>query len=241
MRNDKFDIKKILKKETSKRSFEENLLFCILSFTIFLFFPGLLYEILHGFIKYELACDIMSRILCIGLITLFYYKDFIKEAKELKKEPGNKLAQSLIWYFICLGVMMVSNLILLIIFKGISTNETEVRTMLFDNPFPMLVMISILAPVMEEMVFRKSLAPLFKNKYLFALTSGLIFGLGHLMVDFVSPGFRLLRLLYVIPYGSLGFGFALMDKNCKSTFPSIIMHCLHNTFTALLILSQGGM
>ena len=79
MINDKFDIKKILKKETSKRSFKENLLFCILSFTIFLFFPGLLYELLYGFIKYDLACDIMSRILCIGLITLFYYKDFIKE------------------------------------------------------------------------------------------------------------------------------------------------------------------
>lgn len=241
MINNNFDIKKILKKETSKRSFVENLIFCLISFVIFLFFPGLLYSILHSFIKHDLACDIMSRIICIGIITLFYYKDFIKEAKELKREPGNKLAQSLIWYFICLGAMMVSNLILLIIFKSISTNETEVRTMLFDNPFPMLVMISILAPVMEEMVFRKSLAPLFKNKYLFALTSGIIFGLGHLIVDLVSPGFKLLRLLYIIPYGSLGFGFALMDKNCKSTFPSIIMHCLHNTFTALLILSQGGM
>jgi membrane protease YdiL (CAAX protease family) len=61
---------------------------------------------------------------------------------------------------------MFSNLILLILFKDISTNETQVRELLRANPVPMMITISILAPLIEELTFRKNLSPLFKNSLL---------------------------------------------------------------------------
>ena len=137
--------------------------------------------------------------------------------------------------------MMLSNFILLIVFKDISTNESQVRDILIGNPIPMMFTISVLAPLIEELTFRKSLSPLFKNKYIFALVSGILFGLGHLMTDFTAGNFEIARLLYVIPYGSLGFMFALMNRDNNSTFSSIFIHCLHNYMTGLLILSQGGL
>lgn len=234
-------IEDIFRVDSSKRSLTVNLILCVISFVLFLILPGLFYNIFYSFMKTEMNCEIISRLLTIVIIGGIYYKDLVKEFRELKNNPGYKIGQSFKFYGIGLGVMMISNMILLLIFKDISTNENEVRGVLLGNPLPMLVTISILAPVMEEIVFRKSLSPLFKNKYLFAIVSGLLFGLAHLMVDFTSPGFEFTRLLYVIPYGSLGFAFAMMNRNCNSTFSSIFIHCLHNTVTALLILSQGGM
>lgn len=233
-------IEDVFKSETSKRNLPMNIMLCVISFILFLVLPGLLFALFSGFIKNEMTCEILSRIISIVVIASLYYKDLKREFKELKNKPAHKIGQAFKYYGLGLGIMMISNLILLIIFKDISTNETEVRGMLLENPVPMLLMISILAPIMEELVFRKSMSPIFKNKYIFAISTGLLFGLAHLMVDFLSPGFEIHRLLYVIPYGSLGFAFALMNRNCNSTFVSICMHCIHNTFTALLILSQGG-
>ena len=234
-------IEDVFKSETSKRSLPMNILLCVISFILFMVLPSLFYSIIYSFTKNEMICEIISRILTIMIIGSLYYKDLKKEFKELKNKPGYKIRQAFKYYGLGLAIMMFSNLILLIMFKDISTNETEVRTMLLGNPIPMMLMISILAPVIEEIVFRKSMSPIFKNKYVFAIATGLLFGLAHLMVDFLSPGFQIHRLLYVIPYGSLGFAFALMNRNCNSTFVSMIMHCLHNTFTALLVLSQGGL
>ena len=234
-------IEDVLKSETSQRTLSVNILLCVISFILFMILPSAFYAIFQSFIKNEMTCEILARILSIFAISSIYYKDLQKEFKELKRKKLYKLGQAFKYYGIGLAIMMFSNLILIILFKDISTNETEVRNLLLGNPLPMLFMISILAPVIEEIVFRKSMSPIFKNKYLFAISTGLLFGLAHLMTDFLSPGFEMYRLLYVIPYGSLGFAFALMNRNCNSTFASIFIHCLHNTLTALLILSQGGL
>ena len=56
------------------------------------------------------------------------------------------------------------------------------------------------------------------------------------VIDIASADFVITDLLYVLPYACLGGSFALMDYNTKTTFSSIIIHSLHNTLTALLLL-----
>lgn len=227
--------------ETKDRGLLINIIMCILSFLIFYFAPSIFYAISYVMCKNQMISEIIGRMCAVVLIALLYYKDLKKEFKELKNKIGSKIGVSFKYYGIGIATMMISNLILLIIFKDISTNETQVRELLVANPLPMMFTISILAPLTEELTFRKSLSPLFKNKWLFALVSGLLFGLGHLMVDFTSGNFQIYRLLYLIPYGALGFAFALMNRENKTTFSSIGIHCLHNFLTGLLILSQGGL
>lgn len=234
-------IEDIFKSETKDRSLPLNIIICIISFLIFYFAPSIFYAISYVICKNQMISEIIGRTITIFIIASFYYKDLIKEFKELKNKIGSKIGTAFKYYGIGIGVMMFSNLILLIIFKDISTNETQVRELLRANPIPMMFTISILAPLIEELTFRKNLSPLFKNKWLFALASGLLFGLGHLMVDFRSGNFQMYRLLYLIPYGSLGFSFALMNRENKTTFSSIAIHCIHNFLTGLLILSQGGL
>lgn len=234
-------IEDVFKSSTKDRSLAINIIMCLVTFFVFYYFPSIFYIICNAFIGNEMICEIVARSLTILVIFSFYYKDLINEFKELKKETGSKIGNSFKHYGIGIAIMMISNLILLIVFKDISTNETQVREILRANPVAMMFTISVLAPLIEELTFRKSLSPLFKNKWLFALASGVLFGLAHLTVDFTSGSFEVARLLYVIPYGSLGFVFALMNRENKSTFSSIGIHCLHNFLSGILILLQGGL
>ena len=232
-------IEDVFKSDSEKRGFVINLLMCILTFITFYIGPSLFTVILMSFTKNELLCSTLGRVFTIILIAFYYYKDLIKEFKELKNKVGSKIGTSFKYYGIGIAVMMLSNFILLLVFKSIASNETEVREVLKAYPVVMMFTISIIAPLSEELAFRKSISPLFKNKWLFALVSGLLFGLAHLAVEFTAPGFNMARLLYVVPYGSLGFAFALMNRDNNTTFSSIIIHSLHNFATGLLILLSG--
>lgn len=235
-----FNLRDFFGSRTKDRGLVINIIVCLITFVIFYFLPSIFYIIFSDFIKNGMLNEIISRILTIIVISSFYYKDLVEEFNELKNKTFSKLCTAFKYYGLGLAIMIVSNFILLIIFKDISTNENQVREMLVSSPILMMFTISILAPLLEELTFRKSLSPMFKNKYTFALFSGVLFGLGHLMVDITSGSFQIARLLYIIPYGSLGFAFGLMNRDNNSTFSSILIHCFHNFSTGLLILSQGG-
>lgn len=235
-----FNLKDFFESRTNDRSLMINIIVCVISFVIFYFLPSILSMMFSIFIKNEMLIRIVSNILTIFVIGSFYYKDLVKEFKELKNKTLSKFGTALMYYGLGFLVMVVSNFILLIIFKDISTNENQVREMLVSSPILMMFTISVLAPVLEELTFRKSLSPIFKSKYTFALFSGALFGFGHLMADITGGNFQILRLLYIVPYGSLGFVFALMNRDNKSTFSSIMIHSIHNFLTGLLILTQGG-
>ena len=58
-----------------------------------------------------------------------------------------------------------------------------------------------------------------------------------LMIFFnIIIAFVLSDLIYILPYGSFGACFALMDYRGKNTYNSIMMHAIHNTATGILLL-----
>lgn len=171
--------------------------------------------------------------ICILIIALILYgKELVKEWKIFKKKPGENFDIAFKYYFIGLAIMIGSNIIINFILKlGNSQNEQAVQSLIKTNPLLMLLFAGLFAPIIEEIVFRKSLKNVLKNKYLFIFISGFIFGLLHI------TGYNLktpLELLYIIPYGALGFTFALMDYKIDSTYPSIFMHIFHNTVLTIL-------
>ena len=71
--------------------------------------------------------------------------------------------------------MIFFNALIYIILKDISSNETQVRELLYNNTILTLFSIAIIAPISEELVFRKSLAPVIKNKWAFSFADALLF------------------------------------------------------------------
>ena len=88
-KNKIISVEDVFKSNSEKRGFVINLLMCIVTFITFYFCPVIFNSILSTFIKNELLCSTLARILTILLIGFYYYKDLFKEFKELKNKPGS--------------------------------------------------------------------------------------------------------------------------------------------------------
>ena len=222
--------------ESKKRSFTTNLILCICAFLGILLVPNIVGLLLLKVIKNEMVCSIIGTIVFMILLVLMYYKDLIKEFKIYKSNFKDNFRIAFKYYILGFMGMVFFNIIIAFFLKNISSNETQVREMLYSNVILSLINISILAPICEEIVFRKSLEPVIKNKWIYVIVCGLLFGGAHILTNIINDSFVLTDLFYILPYACLGSAFALMDNETKSTFTSIVMHALHNTLTACLLL-----
>ena len=102
--------------------------------------------------------------------------------------------------------MIIINFILITVFKSNgANNENAVQELIKISPWIMGIDICLIAPFNEELVFRKAIKDIIKNKYLFVFLSFLIFGGAHV----VSSAKTLVDCLYIFPYGVLGAVFAI--------------------------------
>lgn len=172
-----------------------------------------------------------TDLILVLILVILYFKELKKEFKAFKDSWKLSMDTAFKYWFIGLMIMCISNIAIGIITNlNTSSNEQAVQTLVSSTPYLMLFTAGILAPIAEELTFRKGVSKIFKNKWVYATASGLIFGLLHV----IGSG-NILEYLYVIPYGSLGFFFALTYYDTKSIYPSIIMHAIHNS--ALILLS----
>ena len=177
---------------------------------------------------YSLSCSLLF----LSIIMLCYRKTLVKDFKPYFKNFGKNFENSFKYYLVGVGVMIFSNLIITLLFQGdLSTNETMVRSYINASPLLMAIDISFYAPLAEELLFRKSIRDVVKNKWLYIFISGFIFGGMHVIG---TEG--LIGLLYLIPYCSLGFTFAYIYAKTDNIYSSIMLHFMHNTISLILLL-----
>ena len=202
---------------------------------IFMYLLGIDYNKFNQTIKilYMFICNIIVMTIIISI----YHKTLIKDFKNFfNKNIFNNLENAFKYWLLGFIVMVVSNLILTAITEGIASNEEAVRTLIKVAPIYMFFDVSIYAPLMEELIFRKSIRDITDRKWLYILTSGLIFGGLHVISSISSP----VDLLYLIPYSSLGIAFAYSYYKSNNIFSSITMHCMHNTLSFILLMISGN-
>lgn len=171
-----------------------------------------------------------TDLILVLILIILYFKELRKEFKTFKDNWKMNMDTAFKYWFLGLMIMCISNIAISIITSlGTSSNEQAVQGLINSTPYLMLFTAGILAPIAEEITFRKGVSKIFKNKWVYATASGLIFGFLHVMGS-SNP----LEYLYIIPYGSLGFFFALTYYDTKSIYPSIIMHAIHNSALVLL-------
>ena len=134
--------------------------------------------------------------------------------------------------------MATSNIIITFVLKQtIAGNEELVRSYIDTSPLLMIFSTVIYAPICEELTFRKSIKDAINNKYIYILTSGLLFGFLHIVSYINTP----LDLVYLIPYASLGIVFATLYYKTNNIFSTITIHAMHNALSVLVYLSLGGL
>lgn len=134
--------------------------------------------------------------------------------------------------------VMAANMIDLTLFgeSMVNANQQAVNNLLFDSPIVGCLMTMVLAPVVEELIFRfyvfKGLAK--KNIYLAYIVTALSFAAIHLMASVGTPFF--LEDLRSMPiYTVAGLVFCYAYHKTKNMGVNIGAHMFYNTIATLLI------
>ena len=222
-----------------KTSYKKSCLTGIIAILVYMIVPDIAVPVLKCFnIDYyslslglKVLFIIISEILTFSILVLIYSKDFKKDFNDLKAN-WKKYADKYIKYWIIVLLIMAISNSLITYFTGSQTsaNESAVRTLMQKVPVYMFLSSAFYAPVCEELIFRKSLKKIIPIKWLFIITSGLIFGGLHVLTGFSSAK----DLLYLIPYCTPGFVLAYAYQDTNNILVSTSIHFVHNFILVVL-------
>ena len=190
--------------------------------------------ILLGFNKLstplKLIVSIIYELFILLTVIFIYLKTIVNDFIDYKQNIKYYINNYLKYWFLNLGLMMITNIIIINITNiNSSTNQEYITKLLGKYPIYTIVATILIAPITEELIFRLNIRKIFKNNILFIITSGLVFGALHLTV---ATSFK--ELLFIIPYSIPGFIFAYTLTKSKNIFVPISLHTLHNTVMILL-------
>lgn len=170
---------------------------------------------------YLMVCDLVEMAIFIGL----FYPSLKENLKDLKENHETYFKTYFKYWLIILGVMMVSNVLIMLLTDNVTSNNEElVRNLIVKSPIYAYFSGIIYAPLVEEIIFRKSIRNMIKNDTLFILISGFIFGGLHVVTGY--SGVK--DLLYLIPYCTPGIIFAYIYVKSDNIFVSTAIHFMHN-------------
>ena len=185
---------------------------------------------IRGFMKdYKYIIKLISSIFIFLLISIFYSIINIKYAHL------NSSAISLKYYIIGLTIYFIYQLIISkTITNNIPSNEEMVRNLFKSNIFIAFISACFLAPILEEILFRFTILKCSKNKYIFLLTSSILFSIFH-----VTNLQSIVQIFFLFSYLILSFTLSYILYKSKNICNSIIIHSIHNLFMALLLFLGG--
>lgn len=164
-----------------------------------------------------------------------YRKSLLNDFKDFKKNYKSILKTTAKYWVIGLGIMLISSSIIGLIGIGDTANQDTNINLFKEAPIIQTIIAVIMAPIIEELVFRRSFKNFTNNKILFALVTGLIFGGIH-VVSSISSLKDLTMLLHLIPYSSVGIAFGMAYKEHNNIIGTMTMHAIHNTIAIIEIL-----
>lgn len=227
--------------------FLKGILFSIFLFSLYFFICPNLFAIIlkNGLLSENFWIHNLSYlaiyVFTLLVVLLIIRKDITKQFKEFIKNPKPILSKGFTYWIYGMIVMIISNLIVTAIIGNIAVNEQMTRETLITAPLYAIPTIILIGPFMEEIVFRYGFRKSFNKEIPYALFCAVIFGGMHIIsaIDTWTIAGILAHakeLLFLIPYGSLGYFFAKAYYETENIFSSVIPHMLHNTISVTLIL-----
>ena len=169
---------------------------------------------------------ISFELLLITLVALLYRDLLTQKWNDLKKHHKKYFHTYFKYWFLLLGLMMLSNALIMLITNDTSgaDNQKQVIDMFSNAPIYTYISAVIFAPILEELVFRQSIRMIIpKCNLLFILVSGFVFGGIH-----VLGASTLTQFLYIMPYSIPGLIFAYVLVKSDNIFNTMGLHFVHN-------------
>ena len=215
------------------------LLNLILPFFVFL----LLYP-LNDIISYDLLSSInITTSLIASLIVFIFFLIVIKREKVKKlllSIFSNKaiINGTIVVFILFFGSILYTLLITALGFDlSDNSNQENVNNIVVSFPIASFFLIVILAPIVEEFIFRYSLfgGLLKKNRLLAYATSIFAFTAVHLIASYFSEAGFFSELITFFPYAFSGFLFAYIYEKTRNFGSCVYAHILNNFISYFII------
>lgn len=195
----------------------------------------------NDFNYFDYACLNTFIELIMFVVVLLFYKKYLKKDLVLFKLNKKDYIKKIISYFLIFlvvkyGVALLSSLLLVMLGSDLVTSENQetVVTLAKTMPFMMMISTSLLAPFVEEGIFRLGIKKVINNKYLFILVSGLVFGFMHI---FPTELPLYVALIESLNYVTMGLLLAYIYNETDNIYVVVIIHALNNLLSMLMILA----
>lgn len=169
--------------------------------------------------------------------SLIYIKDLIHDFRDFKKNYKKYLKIAFKYWIKGLFIMLACSFLFSIINLDNNVNQSTNENLLKQYPFIQIILSTILAPIIEELVFRRSLKNISSNIHIYSYISGIIFAFLHLITSLSNP----FMLLYIIPYSAVGISFGYIYKKTNNIYSSMFIHSIHNALALLQLILLGGL
>lgn len=179
---------------------------------------------------------IITLLIIMLIAVIVYRKDLVADWKIFKKNYKEDLKLAFTYWFVALLLMASSNYLLSKAGLSMPNNEAAVRQMLAAFPFLASLIVIILSPILEELIFRQAFYKVFNNKIIFVIVSSFLFGILHITGSFDSY----YDFFFLIPYMSMGIFFALTMAKTKTIYPSVFVHVFHNLLVSFITFLISG-
>lgn len=176
-------------------------------------------------LSFKVLYLIVTEAIEMGIILFLFRKKLKEDIKDLKKNHESYFKAYFKYWLFILAIMMISNIIIMFITENQTAgNEEAFRTVLSKSPIYAYFSGVIFAPIIEELIFRRSIRNIIPIDSLFIFVSGLVFGGLHVVTGYSGP----LDLLYLIPYCTPGLVFAYILTKTDNVLVSASIHFMHN-------------
>jgi uncharacterized protein len=186
---------------------------------------------------------IISEIMFVAIIFSKTLIESIKGAKE-------KIMKTLLWTIIgFIVIFILQNIVwdamikqifmqMFMIEKIENSNQSNLATMLVEYPILMSLLVVVIGPILEEIIYRFALFRTLydKNHFLGYFITAFVFGLQHIFSATIMNG-QMGESINIIGYMIFGFGLSFIYAKTKNLTSSILIHILNNLIGVIIVIN----
>lgn len=180
----------------------------------------------------KLLFQIVSLLFSMIFMIVLFLINRKKLIESFKKIDLNTIKRIFIYWLAIYATTVIISLIFSPLLNNIPENESLARNLILKYPLINIITVIIVAPFVEEMVYRFYPRKIFNNKLIFIIVSSLIFGFIHVSNFYTS----IESLIHFLQYSIIGSFIAKIYYETDNIFSAIILHSFHNLIALLAFL-----
>lgn len=180
------------------------------------------------------------------IVAIFFSRTLLESIKSALK----KIKKTLLWTKIgFIVIFLLQNVVWDAIIKQIfiqmfmiekiaNSNQSNLTSMLLEYPILMSLLVVVIGPILEEIIYRFALFRTLyeKNHFLAYFITAFVFGLQHIFSATIMNG-QMGESINIIGYMIFGFGLSFVYVKTKNLTASILIHILNNLIGVAIVMN----